>query len=80
MMFIGKYDLKVRHLSDTGKKVHESYGVWKEKSMYGKTFMGVERSTFLLDPELKVRKVWRKVKVEGHAQEVLDTLRSLKGH
>jgi peroxiredoxin Q/BCP len=79
MMFIGKHDLKVRLLSDTGKKVLESYGVWKEKSMYGKSFMGVERSTFLIDPDLKIRKVWRKVKVEGHAQEVLDTLRSLIG-
>lgn len=79
MMFIGKHDLKVKLLSDEDHKVMESFGVWKEKSMYGKEFMGVERSTFLLDPELKVRKVWRKVKVEGHVQEVLGTIRSMKG-
>ncbi|MCU0799517.1 MAG: peroxiredoxin [Candidatus Thermoplasmatota archaeon] len=78
MMFIGKHDLKVRLLSDEDNKVMDSYGVWKEKSMYGKSFMGVERSTFLIDPDLKIRKVWRKVKVEGHVQEVLETLRSMK--
>jgi len=75
MKFIGKHDLKVTLLSDPEHLVLEQYGVWKAKKMYGKEFMGVERSTFLLDPDGKVRKVWRKVKVDGHVDEVLSAVK-----
>jgi peroxiredoxin Q/BCP len=78
LKFIGKHELKVSLLSDPEHLVLEQYGAWKEKKMYGKSFLGVERSTFLLDPEWKVRKVWRKVKVKGHVDEVLDALKELK--
>jgi thioredoxin-dependent peroxiredoxin len=69
--FIAKYDLKVALGSDEGGDVCEAFGVWVEKSMYGKKYMGIERSTFLIDPQGKVTRVWRKVKVPGHAAEVL---------
>lgn len=78
LMFAGKHDLKLTLLSDVERKAIETYGVWKERSMYGKKFMGVERSTFLIDPELNIRKAWRNVKVEGHVQEVLSTLKALR--
>jgi len=78
LKFIGKHDLKLTLLSDEDKEVLEKYGVWKKKKMYGKEYMGVERSTFIIDPEGKVKGEWRKVKVKGHAQEVLDTLKDLK--
>ena len=55
----------------------EDYGVWKEKSMYGKKFMGIERSTFLIDADGKIAREWRKVKVPGHAEEVLEAARTL---
>ena len=55
----------------------ESYGVWVEKSMYGKTSMGIERSTFLIDAEGRIAQVWRKVKVPGHVEEVLEAVRAL---
>jgi thioredoxin-dependent peroxiredoxin len=69
--FIAKYDLKVTLGSDENGEVCEAFGVWVEKSMYGKKYMGIERSTFLIDPQSKVVQVWRKVKVSGHAAEVL---------
>jgi thioredoxin-dependent peroxiredoxin len=69
--FIAKYDLKVELGSDESGDVCEAFGVWVEKSMYGKKYMGIERSTFLIDTDGKVSKVWRKVKVPGHAAEVL---------
>jgi thioredoxin-dependent peroxiredoxin len=69
--FIAKYDLKVALGSDESGDVCEAFGVWVEKSMYGKKYMGIERSTFLIDPQGKVTRVWRKVKVPGHAAEVL---------
>jgi thioredoxin-dependent peroxiredoxin len=69
--FIAKYDLKVALGSDESGDVCEAFGVWVEKSMYGKKYMGIERSTFLIDPQGKVTQVWRKVKVPGHAAEVL---------
>ncbi len=75
--FVKKYDLKVTLLADTEKELIESYGLWVEKKMYGRTYFGVERTTFLIDPEGKIMKVWRKVKVKGHVDEVLDTLKSL---
>ena len=70
--FIDKHDLKVVLASDEDGKACESFGVWKEKSMYGRKFMGIERSTFLIDEEGMIRRVWRKVKVAGHPEEVLE--------
>ena len=75
--FRDKYDLGVTLLSDAESDVCERYGVWVEKKMYGKTFMGIERTTFLIDAEGKVARVWPKVKVAGHAEEVLDAVRAL---
>jgi thioredoxin-dependent peroxiredoxin len=69
--FKEKFDLPFVLLADVDHKTCEDYGVWKEKSMYGKKYMGVERSTFLIDPKGKIKKIFPKVKVEGHAQEVL---------
>ena len=73
--FRDKHDLKVRLLSDPGKEVLKRYGVWVKKSMYGREYMGVERSTFLIDPNGEIRQVWRKVKVKGHIGAVLETLK-----
>ncbi len=75
--FRDKHDLGVALLSDAEGDVCEQYGVWKEKSMYGKKFMGIERSTFLIDGDGKVAQVWRKVKVPGHAEEVLEAAQAL---
>ncbi|MBX7247187.1 MAG: thioredoxin-dependent thiol peroxidase [Candidatus Sumerlaeaceae bacterium] len=74
--FIHKYDLPFTLLADTDHTVAELYGVWREKNMYGKKVMGIERSTFLIDPEGKIFKAWRKVKVEHHVDEILDELRA----
>jgi peroxiredoxin Q/BCP len=76
--FAEKYNLTFPLASDETTHVAEDYGVWVEKSMYGKTYMGMERSTFLVDKAGKVAKVWRKVKVEGHAKDVLDAVKALK--
>ena len=73
--FIGKYDLKVPLASDEDGRISDAFGTWVEKSMYGRKYMGMERSTFLIDADGKVRKAWRKVKVPGHAQEVLAEVR-----
>ncbi len=75
--FIAKHDLAVTLAADEEKKVAEKYGVWVEKSMYGRKFLGVERSTFLIDRKGKVAKVWRKVKVNGHADAVLEAAREM---
>ena len=75
--FRDKHGLRVGLLSDAESDVCERYGVWAEKAMYGKKYMGVERSTFLIDAEGRVAKVWRKVKVPGHAEEVLEAVKSL---
>jgi peroxiredoxin Q/BCP len=75
--FITKFDLPFPLLSDTDKSIVEAYGVWVEKSMYGKTYMGIERSTFLIDKSGKIAKAWRKVKVDGHAAEVMAAAASL---
>jgi peroxiredoxin Q/BCP len=69
--FKTKYDLLFPLASDVDGKVCQAYGVWVEKSMYGKKYMGIERATFLIDAKGVVRKLWRKVKVPGHAEEVL---------
>jgi peroxiredoxin Q/BCP len=75
--FRDKHDLKVTLVSDEDSDVCERYGVWVEKSMYGKKYMGIERATFLIDGEGTVRRVWPKVKVPGHAEEVLAAVREL---
>lgn len=75
--FRDKYSLNFPLLSDVGHAVAERYGAWREKNMYGKTSMGIQRSTFLIDGDGKVRKVWKKVNVDGHDQQVLDALGSL---
>lgn len=75
--FAQKYGLQFPLLADTDMQVAQLYGVWKEKNMYGRKYMGVNRETFLIDKEGVVRKVWGKVKAEGHAQEVLATIEAL---
>ena len=76
--FKEKHGLTVRLLADEDKAVCTAYGVWVEKSMYGRKYMGVERSTFLIDQQGKIARQWRKVKVPGHAEEVLDAVKELK--
>jgi thioredoxin-dependent peroxiredoxin len=75
--FAKKYDLKVHLAADADKAVANAYGVWAEKSMYGRRYMGVERSTFLIDAKGKIAKSWRKVKVPGHAEAVLAAAKAL---
>jgi peroxiredoxin Q/BCP len=77
--FRKKHDLTVTLAADEEKTVATAYGVWVEKSMYGKKYMGVERSTFLVDKAGKVAQAWNKVKVPGHADEVLAAVKALKG-
>jgi len=73
--FIGKYNLPFLLLSDESKKVLERYGVWKEKSMYGRKYMGVERTTIVIDEKGRIMKIFPKVKVKGHVDEVLKVLK-----
>jgi thioredoxin-dependent peroxiredoxin len=73
--FVAKHDLGVMLVSDAESDVCERYGVWVEKSMYGKTSMGIERATFVVDAEGRISHIWRKVKAKGHAAEVLEALR-----
>ncbi len=75
MKFKEKYSLPFPLLADVGHKVAEAYGVWKEKNLYGKTTMGIERTTFIIDAQGKIQKIFPKVKVEGHADEVLAALK-----
>ena len=75
--FKAKHNLTIGLAVDEEKETAEAYGVWIEKSMYGKKYMGVDRSTFLVDPKGKLARIWRKVKVEGHVQEVLDAAKAL---
>ncbi len=75
--FIEKQKLPFTLISDEDKKVVEKYGVWQEKSMYGKKFMGIVRSTFIIDKAGKIRKVYPKVKVKGHVEEVLEVVKGL---
>lgn len=75
--FRDKYGLKIALLSDEESDVCERYGVWVEKSMYGKTYFGIERATFLIDKSGNLARIWRKVKVDGHADEVLAAVRAL---
>ena len=75
--FKQKHDLTITLAADEEKKTIQDYGVWIEKSMYGRKYMGVDRSTFLIAPDGKVAKVWRKVKVPGHAEAVLKEVSAL---
>lgn len=75
--FIAKHELGVILASDEEKTTLDAYNVWKEKSMYGKKYMGVERSTFLIDQDGKAQKIWRKVKVPGHVEDVLKAAQEL---
>jgi len=77
MRFRAKHQLNFPLLSDANHQVAEKYGAWREKSMYGKTALGIQRSTFLIDRQGKVAKVWKNVRVDGHAEHVLDALREL---
>lgn len=75
--FIGKHGLKVSLVSDEDGDICEKYGVWVEKNMYGRKYMGIERATFLIDATGKIRKIWRKVKVPGHSDAVLEAVKEL---
>ncbi|TXH35638.1 MAG: thioredoxin-dependent thiol peroxidase [Rhodospirillaceae bacterium] len=75
--FKKKYDLNFALASDETGKVTEDYGVWVEKSMYGKKYMGIERATFLIDGKGVIRGIWRKVKVNGHVEDVLKAVKAL---
>jgi thioredoxin-dependent peroxiredoxin len=75
--FKQKHDLTLTLLSDEHKAIIEAYGVWVEKSMYGRKYMGIERATFLIDARGKIAQLWNKVKVPGHAAEVLKAAQSL---
>lgn len=74
--FKAKHELSVHLAADTDQATANAYGVWVEKSMYGRKYMGIERSTFLIGPEGALLKIWRKVKVAGHAEAVLDAVRA----
>ena len=74
--FAQKFELPFTLLSDENKKVVEAYDVWKEKNNYGKKYMGVERTTFVIDKEGKIKKIFNKVKVDGHSEEVMEALKN----
>lgn len=75
--FIAKHDLKIALVADEDKKIVDAYGLWVEKSMYGRKYMGVERTTILIGADGKIAKIWNKVKVPGHAAEVLQEAKAL---
>ena len=75
--FVAKHGLKIALLSDEEGDVCERYGVWVEKSMYGKSYMGIERATFLIGADGRIAQVWRKVKVPGHVEAVLEAVKAL---
>lgn len=75
--FSGKYDLKIMLGSDGDGAVCEAFGVWVEKSMYGRNYMGIERGTFLIDADGVITHIWRKVKVAGHAADVLEAVKTI---
>ena len=75
--FRAKYGLPFTLVSDAESDICERYGVWVEKKNYGKTYMGIERATFLIDPEGRVARVWRKVKIPGHVDAVLEAAKTL---
>lgn len=73
--FIAKHNLGITLLADEEQKMLNDYGVWVEKNMYGRKFMGIERATYLIDSEGKIAQIWRKVKVKGHVDAVLEAAR-----
>lgn len=75
--FVAKHDLKVTLVSDEAGSTCEDFGVWVEKNMYGKTYMGIERATYLIDSAGKIAQIWRKVKVPGHAEAVLEAAKEI---
>lgn len=75
--FIARQNLKVQLLADPEKKTLEKYGVWQKKKLYGREYMGVVRSTFLINPKGKIAYVWEKVKVNGHVEAVMEKLKEL---
>ena len=75
--FRDKYALNFPLLADPDHKIAEKYGAWREKNMYGKKSMGIQRSTFLIGPDGKVARLWKKVKVDGHDQQVINALQEL---
>ena len=75
--FTAKHELKIALVSDEESDVCERYGVWVEKNMYGKKYMGIERATYLIDGSGEIAQVWRKVKVPGHAEAVLEAVKAL---
>ena len=77
LKFKSKYDLKCILGSDVDVNICSKFGVWVEKSMYGKKYMGIQRSTFLINTEQKIQHIWNKVKVPGHAEEVLEVVKKL---
>jgi len=77
--FIDKHGLKIDLLADCEKSMLSDYGVWQEKSMYGKTYMGVVRTTYLIDPDGNIAGAWTKVKAKGHADAVLKRLIDIRG-
>lgn len=76
--FRDKFELNFPLLADVDHKVAERYGAWREKNMYGKKFFGIQRSTYLIDADGKIAKVWKAVKVDGHDQQVIDAIQTLK--
>jgi len=76
--FAAKFNLPFQLLADPGAKIAMAYGVWKEKNNYGRTYMGVERTTFILDGDGVIRKIFPRVQVDGHVPEVLEALNSLR--
>ena len=77
--FKRKHALSLTLLADETKAAIEAYGVWREKTLWGRTYMGVERSTFLIDPAGRIARIWRKVRVKGHAAEALAAVQALAG-
>jgi peroxiredoxin Q/BCP len=77
--FRDKYELNFPLLADVDHKVAEKFGAWREKNMYGKKSMGIQRSTYLIDAEGKVQKIWKKVSVDGHDDQVIGELKKLAG-
>lgn len=75
--FIAKHELGIKLVADVDRHAIEAYGTWVEKKNYGRTYMGVERSTFLIDATGNLAQIWRKVRVKNHAQDVLDATKSL---
>ena len=77
LKFANKYELPFTLFADAEHKTAEDYGVWVEKSMYGKKYMGIERTTFIIDKEGKIARIFPKVKIAGHAEEVLEAVKAL---